>query len=259
MSVALAYRDYGKGPPLLVVHGLFGSGRNWHSIAKRLSDRFRIFAVDLRNHGESPWTPSMTLDDLCSDLLRFLDDHHIAEATVLGHSLGGKAAMLLALRHAARVEQLIVVDIAPAAYAHDFASHIAAMRALDLGGATRRAEAAEHLATALADPATAAFLAQNLATGTHGLVWKLNLDAIDAAMPSLLTFPAAFAGAYEGRTLFVRGEHSDYIGREHQGQIFTLFPQAEFAVISRAGHRVHADQPGPFVDAVLDFIDSAYA
>lgn len=259
MSVALAYRDYGKGPPLLVVHGLFGSGRNWHGMAKRLSDRFRIFAVDLRNHGESPWTPSMTLDDLCDDLLRFLDDHNIASATVLGHSLGGKASMLLALRHAPRVEQLIVVDIAPAAYGHDFADHIAAMRALDLTGATRRTEAAEHLAAALADPATAGFLAQNLAAGTHGLVWKLNLDAIGAAMPSLMGFPAAISTSYDGRTLFIRGDRSDYIGREHQGQIFSLFPQAEFAVITDAGHRVHADQPGTFVDTVLDFIDSAYA
>jgi pimeloyl-ACP methyl ester carboxylesterase len=259
MSVALAYRDYGKGPPLLVVHGLFGSGRNWHSIAKRLSDRFRIFAVDLRNHGDSPWTPTMTLDDLCSDLLRFLDDHHIPQATVLGHSLGGKASMLLALRHAPRVEQLIVVDIAPAPYAHGFAAHIAAMRTLDVSSATRRAEAAERLAATLADPATAGFLAQNLATGTHGLVWKLNLDGIDAAMPSLLGFPAAIGTSYEGRTLFIRGDHSDYIGRDHQGQLFSLFPQAEFAVISEAGHRVHADQPGAFVDTLLDFVDSAYA
>lgn len=259
MGVVLAYRDYGKGPPLVVVHGLFGSGRNWHGIAKRLSDRFRIFAVDLRNHGESPWTPTMTLDDLCEDLLRFLDDHHIDQATVLGHSLGGKASMLLALRHAARVEQLIVVDIAPAAYAHDFADHIAAMRALDLTGATRRSAAAEQLAAALGDAATAGFLAQNLATGTHGLVWKLNLDGIDAAMPSLTGFPESISTSYDGRALFIRGDRSDYIGRDHQGQIFSLFPQAEFAVISDAGHRVHADQPAAFIDTILDFMDSSYA
>jgi pimeloyl-ACP methyl ester carboxylesterase len=201
----------------------------------------------------------MTLEDLSNDLLRFLDDHGIHSATVLGHSLGGKASMLLALRHPARVEQLIVVDIAPVTYSHDFADQLTAMRALDLAGLERRASAAVGLAAALCDDATAAFLAQNLAVSTHGLVWKLNLDAIADAIPSLVSFPSGISNTYDGRTLFIRGERSDYISRAHQSQIFTLFPQAEFAVIAQAGHRVHAEQPGPFVDAVVDFLDSSYA
>jgi pimeloyl-ACP methyl ester carboxylesterase len=258
-SIPLAFREYGKGPALVIVHGLFGSGRNWHTIANRLADRFRVFTVDLRNHGDSPWTPTMGLSEMADDLSRFIDDRQLATATVIGHSLGGKTAMLAALSDPARIEALVVVDIAPVRYRHAFQAEIDAMAGLDLLHVVRRAEAADALAARLGDPSLARFLVQNLATGPKGLVWKLNLAAIGRAMTELTDFPYVADWAFDGRTLFVSGDRSDYIDRSHDRQIFALFPQAEFAVIAGAGHRVHVDQPDAFLARLEDFLDSGSA
>ena len=258
-SVPLAFRDYGKGPPMVVLHGLFGSARNWHTIAMRLAVRFRVFTVDLRNHGESPWTPTMSFADMADDLAAFIADHDLTDAVVVGHSLGGKAAMLFALRDANLVEQLVVIDIAPVRYRHDYRDYVDAMQALDLHRIHRRSEADAALAAAIADAPLRRFLVQNLATGPKGLVWKINLQAIHRSMAELLDFPYVADWEFAGRTLFVSGEQSDYIQPQHQGRIFALFPQAEFAVIKDAGHRVHVDQPERFVDRLLEFLESAQA
>lgn len=258
-SVSLAYREYGKGPALIIVHGLFGSVRNWHTIASRISDRFRVFTVDLRNHGDSPWAPTMSIAEMADDLARFIDERGLTHASIIGHSLGGKTAMLTALRNPAMVEALVVVDIAPVRYRHSFLAELEAMRGLDLTRLHRRAEAEAALAASLADPALCKFLVQNLAAGPKGLVWKLNLPAIERAMPELTDFPYVADWEDDGRTLFVSGDRSDYISRDHDRQIFALFPQAEFAVIKDAGHRVHFDQPDAFVERVTDFLESAQA
>ncbi|MFO1152186.1 MAG: alpha/beta fold hydrolase [Rhodospirillales bacterium] len=244
---------------MIIVHGLFGSARNWHSIASRISDRFRVFAVDLRNHGESPWAPTMSFADMADDLARFIDEHSLGEVTLIGHSLGGKTAMLTALRKPAMVEALVVVDIAPVRYRHNFLAEVEAMRGLDLTRLHRRAEVEAALARSLDDPPLCKFLVQNLATGPHGLVWKLNLSAIERAMSELVDFPYVADWEYDGRALFVSGDHSDYITRAYDRQIFALFPQAEFAVIKDAGHRVHFDEPDAFVERVVDFLESAQA
>lgn len=258
-SVPLAFREYGKGPPLVIVHGLFGSARNWHSIANRLADRFRVFTVDLRNHGDSPWTASMGFAEMADDLGRFIDDRQLQRATLVGHSLGGKTAMLTALRTPDRVEALVVVDIAPVRYRHSFTAEVDAMQGLALTALQRRAEAEARLGERLGDTALARFLVQNLATGPKGLVWKINLAAIGRAMAELSDFPYVADWTYEGRTLFVSGDRSDYIGRDHDRPIFALFPQAEYAVIAAAGHRVHVDQPDAFLARLRDFLDSAQA
>jgi pimeloyl-ACP methyl ester carboxylesterase len=244
---------------LIVVHGLFGSARNWHSIASRISDRFRVFTVDLRNHGESAWAPTMSFADMADDLARFIEERGLPQVTIIGHSLGGKTAMLTALRNPAMVEALVVVDIAPVRYRHNFLAEVEAMRGLDLSKLGRRAEAEAALTDSLADPALRKFLVQNLATGPHGLVWKLNLQAIERCMPELTDFPYVADWEYEGRALFISGDRSDYITRDHDRQIFALFPQAEFAVIEDAGHRVHFDQPDAFVERVIDFLEGAQA
>lgn len=258
-SVPLAFREYGKGSPLVIVHGLFGSARNWHTIANRLADRFHVFTVDLRNHGDSPWATTMGLAEMADDLSQFIDDRRLATATLIGHSLGGKTAMLAALRDPARIEALVVVDIAPVRYRHSFTAEVEAMQGLDLAPLARRAEAEAILRERLGDPPLARFLVQNLATGPNGLVWKINLAAIRRAMSELTDFPYVADWEFDGRTLFVSGEGSDYIGRSHDRQIFALFPQAEFAVIADAGHRVHVDQPDAFLDRLRDFLDSAQA
>lgn len=260
MSVPLAYNQFGdEGEAVVIVHGLFGSARNWQAIAKRLAGDYRVFAVDLRNHGESPWTPTMTFSEMADDLRVFLDARGVERATVIGHSVGGKTAMMLALEHPHRIEALVVVDIAPVAYDHSHLALVEAMRTVDLSGIERRAQAEERLAEHIADAPTRLFLMQNVVTSNGGLAWRINLDAIGAAMPELTGFPDETGHEYEGRALFLRGERSDYIDPSHQDAIFALFPQSEFAVIADAGHRVHAEQPDAFLESVVGFLESGYA
>ena len=259
-GVDLAWHAYGDGPPLVVLHGLFGAGRNWRTIADRLAGRFKVYAVDLRNHGASPWSDEMTFAAMVGDLEAFFLARQLYSATLIGHSLGGKTAMLFAMAHPALVDALVVVDIAPVVYDHSYLPHIRAMQAIDLGAITRRGEAEAQLTEALGDPPLCRFLVQNLRHRPEGgFRWRINLDAIGRHMADLVSFPDVGEQEYEGRTLFVSGEHSDYIERRHQSAIFAHFPQAEFAVIANAGHRVHADQPTAFVERVTDFLDSGYA
>lgn len=259
MAVALAYQEFGAGEPLVILHGLFGSGRNWQSIAKQLADSYHVYTVDLRNHGRSPWAPTMTFAEMVDDLEAFLDRHDLQHAIILGHSVGGKTGMAFTLEHPERTEELIVVDIAPVAYDHSFLPLVQAMQAADLSGLKRRSEAEARLAESIPDASTRKFLIQNLVNRHHHLEWRIHLDAIANAMPSLTGFPDESSHEYEGRVLFISGQHSDYIGKEHHDAIFTLFPQAEFAVIPAAGHRVHAEQPDAFLAAVTGFLQSGYA
>ena len=175
-------------------------------------------------------------------------------ADLLGHSMGGKAAMMLALTQPARVRRLIVADIAPVAYGHDQSRHIAAMRALPLDGLTTRAEADRRMAATTPDPALRAFLLQSLDLKAEGGPrWHLNLDALDAAMPQILGWPDP-PGRFDGATLFLSGADSAYVGPQHRAAIIALFPAARFARISGAGHWLHADQPRAFADAVEAFL-----
>jgi pimeloyl-ACP methyl ester carboxylesterase len=244
---------------MVILHGLFGSGRNWQSIARRLADSYRVFTVDLRNHGQSPWAPSMSLDELADDVSTFFAMRGFSRAIVVGHSLGGKAAMVFALEHAALVEALVVVDIAPVRYGHTFLSQIRAMQAIDLKAVQRRSDVERRLADAIDDPAMCRFLAQNLADGHPAASWKVNLAAIESSMDDILGFPDVADHAYDGRTLFISGERSAYLGASELQAVDRYFPQAEFVVIPDAGHRVHADQPERFVARLRDFLESAYA
>lgn len=259
MTEPLAYREYGQGAPLLILHGLFGSGRNWQTIARHLADHYRVLTVDLRNHGDSHWTPTMSIVEMAKDLQALLDSLRVTEAIVVGHSLGGKAAMWFALTMPDRVAKLVVIDIAPVGYQHSFMSYVEAMQAVDLRGLRRRAEVEQALAPAVDDPALRKFLAQNAINAVDGLRWRVNLAAIAASMGDILSFPNLDDREYPGPALFMSGETSDYVGPEHVGVISEHFPNAEFAVIAGAGHRVHADQPGAFLDRLHDFLEGGYA
>lgn len=260
MPLSLAFREFGSGPPLVILHGLFGSARNWQSMAERLAGQYRVFVCDLRNHGDSPWAPSMRFEEMADDLEALIEEKGLAPATVLGHSVGGKTAMLTALRHPDVVDALIVVDIAPVAYEAPFLAYIAAMQAADIGPGRKRTEIDAALAAAVPDAGTRLFLLQNLEERrAGGFAWRLNLDAIAANMPTLLGFPDTEDLAYDGRALFVSGSGSDYIGRIHHGAVWDRFPQAEFAVIEGAGHYPHVEQPDAFFDRITLFLDSAYA
>jgi pimeloyl-ACP methyl ester carboxylesterase len=252
----LAYDEFGDaGLPVLVLHGLLGSARNWTSVAKALAETHRVFALDLRNHGRSPWAETMSFDEMAGDVAAFIDRHELGPPAIIGHSLGGKVAMRLALIRSDLIGRLVVVDVAPVAYAHSFAPFIAAMQGIDLAAVERRADADLALARTVGDAAVRSFLLQNLVKTDQGFVWRVNLEALAANMPELLGFPPPDdAAAYQGPTLFVAGGRSPYVQAEHRPLITRLFPAAEHAVIEGAGHWVHAERPAEFLTAIRRFL-----
>lgn len=255
MIVDLEHNVFGSaGSPVVILHGLLGSARNWTTIGKRLCDRHRVFALDLRNHGSSAWDDAMTYDDMAEDVRAFIEERALEPVTVIGHSMGGKVAMWLALLYRDLVERLVVVDIAPVRYEHSFDDYIDAMRSVDLAHAMRRSDVETELAQAIPDPGVRSFLLQNLARGEQGFAWRANLDALAMSMDDIIGWPDAGAARFDGPTLFVAGERSDYLLPEHQDEIERLFPNAELAVIEDAGHWVHAEQPAAFLARAQAFL-----
>ena len=255
MSLELEYTVVGEGPPILILHGLFGSARNWSSFAKSLAETHRVYALDLRNHGTSPWSSVMSYREMAEDVRDFMARHGVAGAAVLGHSMGGKTAMLLALLHGDAVGALCVVDIAPVPYGHTHLPFIEAMQAVDLSGVTRRSQANEQLKSSIEDPMLRNFLLQNLMTKDGALAWRINLAALAANMDALIGFPTETEGrSYNGPTLFAAGAESDYVRPDHHEAITRLFPAAEIHVIPNAGHWVHAEQPAALCARVESFL-----
>src|SRR5438105_7073158 len=254
MTVPLAAVEYGEGPPLAILHGLFGSGRNWTSIAQRLAAHHRVLALDLRNHGASPWSDRMDYAEMAEDVCAALHARGYDRYALLGHSMGGKAAMVAALQHGAEVERLVVVDIAPVDYPPHHLAHVRAMRELDLADLRRRSEAEARLAAAIPDPAEHAFLAQNLVFEDGRARWRLNLVAIEQAMRGLGEFPDLPPTAYDGAALFIAGGQSDYLLPEYEPAIRRRFPRAEIVRIDDAGHWLHAEQPEAFLAIVEGFL-----
>ena len=239
----------GNGPPILIAHGLFGSGRNWGVIAKRLSDQHRVVTVDMRNHGNSAWLAPHDYPAMAEDLADVIQAIG-GTADVVGHSMGGKAAMVLALRHPSLVNRLLVADIAPVAYGHSQQALIDAMRAVDLSSVEARSDADRQLSARVEDPSVRAFLLQSLNIKEKS--WRLNLAQLEQDMGAILGFPAV-TGAFEGPTLMLSGAESDYVKREHRPEIKALFPNARFAKLPEAGHWLHADRPRAFEAAVRAF------
>ena len=241
MLNVLTYGDPSH-PTLLIAHGLFGSGRNWGVIAKRLSDRYHVVCPDMRNHGSSPWFDTQSYEDMAGDLAALLR----GPSYVVGHSMGGKAAMVLALQRPDLVEKLIVADIAPVAYSHTQTQHIDAMRAVNLARVEKRSDAGASL-----DPEVRDFLLQSL--DIKEKKWKLNLDVLEAEMDKIIGFPEV-EGTYEGPAFFLSGADSDYVLPAHRETIKRLFPAARFAALKGAGHWLHAQKPREFEAAVRAFL-----
>jgi esterase len=256
-AVQLAASEYGFGPTVAILHGLFGSGRNWRSVAQQLAARHCILAFDLRNHGTSPWVEEMSYREMVEDLRASLRARGIGRAALLGHSMGGKVAMLTALLHPGEVDRLVVVDIAPAANPPALLAYVRAMRAVDLRRVGRRSEADAQLASAIPAAAERAFLLQNLIIDNGAAHWRLNLEAIEREFPEITGFPNLPADtAYGGPTLFVAGARSGYIQSQHESLIRQLFPRARIKRIEGAGHWVHAEQPRAFLQIVAPFLNA---
>lgn len=247
--------ESGSGLPVVILHGLLGSSRNWGGIATKLGENRRVLALDLPNHGASPWSEVMDYPFMAREVARFIEQHAGGRAALVGHSMGGKAAMTLALTRPELVERLVVVDIAPVNYTHTFAPYIKAMRAAPLATAERRADIEQALAGHIADPRVRAFLMQNLEGGAGGYRWRANLAVLGAAMDDILAFPRFGDDAhYDGPTLFLHGAESDYVLPAHEDVIMALFPQARFQSVEGANHWVHADKPAEFIAAVAAFL-----
>ena len=239
--------------PLVIVHGLYGSARNWGAIAKRLADVRDVIAVDLRNHGASPWVDSHSYPDLAADLGRVIAGLG-GRVDLLGHSMGGKAFMQLALTHGEVIRRLVIADIAPVAYGHDQSRHIHAMRGLDLTGLATRGEADRRLAEVVSDPSLRAFFLQSLDLKAEGGPrWRLNLDVLEAEMDKIVGWPDT-PGVFDGATLFLTGSESSYVQPEHRAAIRAQFTKARFAKLPGAGHWLHAEKPREFEETVRVFL-----
>ncbi len=253
----LTYTEFGDLTPddtipaLIIVHGLYGSGRNWGVIAKRLSDTRRVITVDMRNHGHSPRAATHSYPDMADDLAELIA-HLDMPVDICGHSMGGKAAMVLALQHPDLVRRLIVADIAPVVYGHTQQMFIDAMRAVDLGSLTRRSDAEAQLEAAGVEPALQSFFTQSL--DVPNKKWRLNLDVLEAEMPKIIGWPDDVTGSFDGPTLFLSGGASDYVQPGHRTKIKSLFANARFAKIPGAGHWLHAEKPREFVAAADLFL-----
>ena len=247
----LNYMTFGdeKSPPVMIVHGLYGSGRNWGVIAKRLSDQFFVITVDLRNHGDSPWLDTHNYHVMADDLVEVINSLNI-KPNIIGHSMGGKAAMVLALKRPNLVRNLIIADIAPVKYEHDQSQFIEAMQKVDLSKVEKRSDATVALSKFVEDKSLQNFFTQSL--DIKAKRWKLNLKVLRSEMSEILSFPK-IESEFSGHSLFLKGEKSDYIKPEHRRLIKSLFTKARFATFKEAGHWLHAEKPREFESAARLF------
>ncbi len=249
---------YGHGKPLIILHGLLGSLRNWHWISQKLADHFQVIAMDLPNHGQSPHRAHMDYPSMAADIAALMQAHHVTRAHVMGHSMGGKVAMQLALLHPVLVDRLIVLDISPRAYSRRLDRIFAALLALDPHAFQSRKELDSTLAGPVPDLSTRQFLLSNLTRDpAGGYRWKIGLHEIHLNSPHLVK--ALTEGKpFEGPTLFLRGELSDFLVEADMDLIRRWFPHAELQTIPRSRHLLHTENPEALLRAVLAFAtDSA--
>ena len=265
----LYYREIGTGTPLVILHGLYGSSDNWITIGRELSSKYRVILVDQRNHGQSPHSPSHSYNHLAEDLLELLQSLGLSKIILMGHSMGGKTAMLFASRFPEMISKLIVVDISPASYSNskDFTSQervhqqiITSLLSLNIEALTSRQQADELLAKMIPDLRVRQFLLKNLKRESDGkFVWMLNLDSISQNLYQLMD--SIFVGMDNVKiqipTLFIKGEKSPYITPNHEDVIKNHFENYQLVSIPNAGHWVHAEQPVQFLEAVNQFLDSS--
>lgn len=246
------------GSLLVFCHGLFGQGRNWTGVAKALADEHRSLLVDLPHHGRSSWPERVDYLDLADEVAAALPTDE--PVTLVGHSMGGKVAMVLAVRHPERIARLVVVDVAPADYggSTEFAGYVEAMRGLDLTAVHRRSDAEEALTAAVPSPTVRAFLLQNLRRDGDDWRWQVDLEGLGASLDTISGWPAdRLTGlTYDGPVLWIAGAESRYVQPEHVEQMQTLFPRHRRLTVKGAGHWVHSEKPEVFVEVLRRFTAS---
>lgn len=250
----LYFREFGAGEPVIILHGLFGFSDNWQTIAKSLASQYLVITPDLRNHGRSPHLSSHTYEEMAEDLRLFMENHWMHSAVLIGHSMGGKVAMQMALNHPDMVEKLVVVDIAPGKAADNHSGIFEALLGIDLSVMQARADIESYLVSRIPDMGTRQFLLKNITRNDDGkFAWKMNLPVLWRHFPDILD--AVTGEPFDKPALFVRGDRSDYIKDADTALIMTLFPQAEITTIPNAGHWVHADKPNELTAVISEFLD----
>ncbi|HNF49863.1 MAG TPA: alpha/beta fold hydrolase [Chitinophagales bacterium] len=247
----LYFKKFGDSPShLIILHGLLGSSDNWQTIAKNLSGKFSVYVLDARNHGRSPHDNVMTYELMVIDLLHFMLQEKIDKATLIGHSMGGKTAMLFALNYPEKTDKLIVVDIAPKQYDGGHEEILFAMAEAPLQVTQDRKDIDVFLQKRIPDFGIRQFILKNLTRDEYGkLVWRSNVEGIIHAYRGLMGFPNVET-VFDGETYFIKGEESDYLLENDEAAIRYLFPNASIIAIPKAGHWVHADQPELFLQTI---------
>ncbi len=256
MSKLLNFNVQGEGEPLLIIHGLFGSSRNWNTLARQFAEHYQVITLDLRNHGDSFHADRMTYRDMTQDVIAVLDALDLTATHVIGHSMGGKVAMALTHLHPQRVRKLVVADVAPVAYHHDYDDIIEPVLALDVSRLRNRRDADARLQAAIPDQRIRLFILQNLQFNEGVAHWKLNWRAIRDNMAAITGFEDISNWKIDTPTLFLRGEQSSYIDARGRAAIEQHFTNARIQTLPNAGHWLHAEQVTLFYQAVILFLAS---
>jgi len=242
------------GDPLIILHGLFGNQGNWSQHAKIIANTFSVYGLDQRNHGRSDWQNSMSYLEMANDVRETMKIHEIESANFIGHSMGGKTAMQLALMWPQLVKKLVIVDIAPVSYKPHHDQIFAGLNELNLDMVDSRSDADEILAEYIAEKSVRDFLLANMLKDEEGnYSWRMNVDVIQKDYPKLIEGLAS-ENPCKKDVLFIRGGNSDYVLPEYEKEILALFPKAQFQTIDGTGHWVHAEQPELFQAAVHKFL-----
>lgn len=249
------------GPRVVFLHGLFGQGKNWTMVARALAPEARVTLLDLPNHGRSGWTDHFSYAEMADQVSDTMTAEDPEPYAVVGHSMGGKVAMALALRHPQQVSRLAVVDVSPVptTQVSSFADFVRGMRALDLVGLPNRETADAELAAHVPEATVRGFLLQNLRRDRGGWRWQMNLELLGDHLEDVGAWPAVDAPAYPGPVLWLAGANSTYVRRDYTPAMRALFPRAQLVTIKGAGHWVHSDQPAVFLAAVRTFLHLSVA
>ena len=253
----LNYTSQGEGEPLVIVHGLFGASRNWQSLARQWATRYQVITVDLRNHGDSFHAEEMNYPVMTDDVVSLLEYLDLPPVNLLGHSMGGKLAMCLSQQAPHWVNKLVVADIAPVAYEHDYDELIDPILALELERISNRKQADELLAVSITDQRIRLFLLQNLSFHSGRAVWKLNWPVLKQSMPLITGFVDISDWSIQVPSLFIRGGLSNYVTDQHWALIQRHFKRSQCDTLAQAGHWLHAEQPTAFFERVSQFLGNA--
>jgi esterase len=249
----LFYREAGNGTPLIILHGLFGSSDNWYSLSKVFAEKFRVFTIDQRNHGQSPHTDDHNYNVLTTDLEEFVQQHKLDKPVIIGHSMGGKTAMNFAVKNPGLLSKLIVVDIIPKAYPVHHDNILEGLTSIDLDGLTSRTDADKQLQPFVPGNGTRQFLLKSLTRKEDGgFEWRINLSALEANIEAMGR-GLVFDGRFDGPTLFIKGATSSYYKPGDEALVAKYFPNTKWVTLD-SGHWVQAEQPKEFADTVLNFL-----